>query len=612
MTPRRRDAAAFVLVGLALAIVGWNELRVDARSGLDPSWGAGLHMAGHHDLAWGREIVFTFGPLGFLRDPTFWYSGSAALAVLYTLATRVALAGALWWFGRRTFGSVGAALVALVVVPLVSNPLASLVFGWALWMLLGEERTRRQWTAFAAGAGVLGGIELLGKINLGVLLVALGAVAVAFAPRDRLRLAAVYAGASAGGLLLGWIATGQRLLDVNDYLVNAARVAGGYSSAMLFTDPGGKWEYTAALVLFALAAYGVWTAAPPGRTRARLGALALTLTLSFVAFKSGFVRHDPAHALEYFGVLLPALVVIPYRADLRRFGLAAVAAAFLTILPIASARLDDIVAPLDRAGAAWNDVTLVARPGERARLRDDGRERLRGFYRLDGAVLEALAGQTVHVDPYETAVAWAYELDWRPLPVFHSYQAYTAGLDRLNADALLASDAPGRVLVGRQPTVDNRVGAWESPAAFRAMLCRYQPLVARDPWLVLGRGADRCGPERPLTTETARWRESVPVPPAQPDAMVIVRIEDAGPGLWERGRSTLFKGYERTVNFGDGVDRKLVPGTAESGLLLHAPPGVDLPEGFVRAPAPKTISVRREGDPGGTVRYRFALVPLRP
>ncbi len=610
MTPRRREAAAFLLVGLALAVLAWDEVNFAPRAGLDPSWGAALHMAAGSDLTWGRELVFTFGPLGFVKVPTLWGTGTGTLALLYTVATRVALAGALWWFGRHAFGRVGAAVVAVVVLPLAANPVPVIVFGAALWMLAGD-RGARPWLAFAAGTGLLGGLEMLGKINIGVLVVALGAVAVLFAPRDRLPLTALYGAATAGGLLVGWVATGQRLLDLNEYLLNAARVASGYSSAMLFRDAAGAWQYSAALIVVALAVYGVWTAANPLRSRARLGALALTLTLAFMAFKSGFVRHDPSHVREYFGIMLAALVVIPYRADRRAFGLAAVAATLLALLPVTSTRLDVLVDPGTRAGHAWEDITLLVRPGERARIRDAGRERLRALYDLNGGVVEALAGQTVHVEPYETAVSWAYETGWRPLPVFHSYQAYTAKLDDLNARALLGPDAPSRILLGRNPPVDNRVTAWESPAATRAMLCRYQSLVAADPWMVLGRGEDRCGAERPIAVETARWGEPVPVPPPSREGIVMVRVEGVSLGLGERVRSALFKAHERRATFDDGVDHPLVPDTVQNGLLLHVPPDVDLPQPFTRAPAPETIALRREGDPGGTLRYRFSLVPVR-
>ena len=609
MTTRHRDAVGFVVAGLVVAVLGWRELALLARPGLDTSWNAALSMAAHSDLGWGRELVFTYGPLGFLRHPTFWYEGTGALAVLYTFATRVALAGGLWYFGRRTFGGAGAALVALVVVPFVANPLPPLVFGWALWLLV-RERTARHWAVFAVGAGLLGGLELLGKVNTGVLIVALGAITVASAPRDRVRLVATYAAATVTGLLVGWVAAGQRLLDLNDYLVNAVRVASGYSTSMLTVADNLAWHYSAALIVFALAAYGAWTATASSPPRARVGALAVTLALSFMAFKSAFVRHDQSHALEFFAVLLPALVVIPWRRSQRAFGVAAVAAALLVVLALTGERLDRVVDPFERADDAWKDISTLVQPGERRQLVDDGREALRAAYGLDPAIVTALAGHPVHVEPYETAVAWAHDFRWKPLPVFHGYQAYTAALDRLNAASLRAPAAPSRVLLGNHEPVDLRVAAWESPATIRAMLCRYQPLLQRGTWIVLGRAEDRCGQERLIETRRARWGEQVPVPPRSAEGMVIVKIDGVAPGLGERLRAAAYKGHVREVRFDGGDAHRLVPGTVGNGLLLHAPEPLELPPGFPRAPGPQRMSIHRAGDAGGTLRYDFYLVPF--
>ena len=611
MAARGRDTLWFVLVGLVVAIAGWDELPLaQTAAGLDTSWNAGLSMAAEEGLQWGREVVFTFGPLGYLKHPTLWYDGTGTLAIAYAFVTRVGLAGALWYFGRAAFGRVGAAAIALVVVPFVPHALPPLVFGWAMWLLV-RERSSRAWLAFAVCAGVIGGVELLVKVNIGVLLVALGGVTVAFAPRDRLRRTVVWAASAAGGLLVAWLAAGQRLLDLNDYLVKAGDLASGYSMSMLYTTPELAWHYSAAAVLFGLLGYAAWSATATAPPRARAGALALTLVLSFLAFKSGFVRHDQAHAVEFFGLVLAALVVIPWGRGRRATGVIAVAGALLMMIALTASRLDDVVSPVDRAGEAWDDVSLLVRPAERERLIAFRREELQGFYKLDPALLEVLAGHPVHVEPYETAVAWAYDLPWRPTPVYGTYQATTAGLDRLNEELLLGSAAPSRILVGRQESVDGRVAAWESPAAVRAMLCRYRSILQRGDWLVLGRADDRCGDARLIGSHRARWSESVPVPPPRRDGLVMVRVHGAGPGLWERARSALFKGHERSVELnGDGARHRFVPGTAENGLLLHAPAGVELPAGFSRAPSPRSVTLHHEGGADGTLRYDFYVVPV--
>ena len=53
----------------------------------------------------------------------------------------------------------------------------------------------------------------------------------------------------------------------------------------------------------------------------------------------------------------------------------------------------------------------------------------------------------VGVDEYETSLAWGYGLDWRPVPVFQRFVAYTAHADEGNARRLESdAHAPERVL----------------------------------------------------------------------------------------------------------------------------------------------------------------------
>src|SRR5690348_193924 len=42
------------------------------RDSAPQSWEAVLSYAAVHHLQWGRDIVFTFGPLGFLKSDYYW------------------------------------------------------------------------------------------------------------------------------------------------------------------------------------------------------------------------------------------------------------------------------------------------------------------------------------------------------------------------------------------------------------------------------------------------------------------------------------------------------------------------------------------------------------
>jgi hypothetical protein len=54
---------------LLVVLVTWEVRRVVPRTGFDHSWQLALNLAAQHGLDFGRDVVFTYGPLGFLAQP---------------------------------------------------------------------------------------------------------------------------------------------------------------------------------------------------------------------------------------------------------------------------------------------------------------------------------------------------------------------------------------------------------------------------------------------------------------------------------------------------------------------------------------------------------------
>src|SRR5947199_4760950 len=107
--------AIWAVPSLAIVVLAWHALPLSPGPGLDESWRAGLHMAAHYGLPFGNQLVFTYGPLGFLDVNELWYGSTGGLAFAYALLLRGALAAALFAAARRNYGFVFGWLVALVV-----------------------------------------------------------------------------------------------------------------------------------------------------------------------------------------------------------------------------------------------------------------------------------------------------------------------------------------------------------------------------------------------------------------------------------------------------------------------------------------------------------------
>jgi hypothetical protein len=614
-SPRVRRFLLWALVPVSLALLAWRRVQLQGGAGLDQSWSAALHMAINTGVGFGNHLVFTYGPLGFLSTPELWYTGTGVVAFCYLLLLRVALAGALFAAARRNYGNFGGYLVALCVASAIDQTLEPIGFLILAVLALERVHTQRDALLVSCVAGAFSGIELLTKESVGIELSALTIVLVAMLPgRRRLPLAAA-AVSLLGALVVAWAAAGQSLGALPDYGHNAARIVSGYASAMSFEDSSLAWQYGAAWIVFFLGLGAVLQMATAADSRRRWGLVALWTAFAFLSFKEGFVRHDTGHGIIYFEAILGGLVAFSWRRDRRWSGLGLTAGAFAVALAAHMSPVRALISPYSNASMAVSQIRQVFTPSERAQTIAVARQSVKSTFPIDGGTLALLRGHTVHVAPYDAVVPWAYQLDWRPLPVFQSYSGYTTGLDQLDADTLTSPRAPERILVDASPFIDGRLNWADEPLTTRTLLCRYAELRTTPTWDVLGRTPNRCARPAPLATVRATWGQAVGVP-AAPDthSIVFVRIGGVAVHDWERIEALFYKPTQRLITLQNGIHR-LVTGTASDGIVLHAPPGVDLKGSFKIAPESRFISVEKSGQAGvggGTVTFAFFAQPVTP
>ena len=234
-------------------------------------------------------------------------------------------------------------------------------------------------------------------------------------------------------------------------------------------------------------------------------------------------------------------------------------------------------------------------------------------------MIERVGSDPVDARPWEIGLIWAYELQWRPLPVIQDYQAYTPALDRLNEGALTADDGPRYVLrhqgFDNSPAIgiDGRFTSFDVPLETLALVCRYRPVLTSSSYQLLAKAADRCGAPRPLGGTTAAYEEPVAVPRARPGEAIVARIDGAGPEGLELLRTLAFRAATRKIELNIGRAR-LAPENAESGLLLSLPPGADFPPPFAVAPGTSSFAISSADGPlssDGPLEIEFLAVPVR-
>lgn len=605
------------LIGPIVALLGWQVGFETPVPGLDQSWWAGLYMAAHDGKQFGTDIVFTYGPLGILREPWLFYPGALSLVpYLYDAAIFTGFCVALIAVLRRRVGWLPASLIALALLLLLEQTEATVALAMFASILIIERRPGdRMLMLFAIGGGLLSGIELLGKLSVGpvvVVILLLGLIGA----RAKLREVGAFLATLAVATIGLWLLAGESVGDLPDFLSNSIQIVTGYSDAMSLYDQSPVINLVFVVVTAIVTV--IWTL--EGRykdRRADLAAGAIALVITFAFYKQAVIRIDGFHMAAYFTLVSLLWVAIPPRRGLLPVSLAGMAIFAVTASLYATSETPGPgFNPVDNVRSFVTDARTALDPGRQRERIDAARRDLQSYYGLDTRLRAQLEREPTSVEPWETMAAWAYELDWSPAPVFQNYSAYTSELDQLNTDRISSLSGPARILrhPGRNPDfpgrgVDVRLLAWDPPAQSVATLCNFRSIGVSVNWQVLARTTDRCGPQVPAGTVESKFGQPVPVPKPGPGEVVLVRIHGADVHGLERLRSLLFRPKERRVVLGAGSFR-LVPGTAADGLMLRAGPGVPEARGrFAQIPDLRSLELIGAS---GDLRYDFFRMRLKP
>jgi hypothetical protein len=419
-----------------------------------------------------------------------------------------------------------------------------------------------------------------------------------------------------------WLATGQSLGDIPAFVGHTLQLSSGYSSAMLRSTDVAPWKVTAAVVIAVLSGLALvaaaWFSGSGRGRRGRWAGVVIAALVSFAIFKEGVVRVDAGHLTLLFANAAVLWVAVGLGGPWRRWMLAAAVVVFAISLPVRPAGLETQFDVVTNLRTVWDSARTLLSSGRRDELTTGGRAGMQTAYALSPGALAQLRGHSVAVEPWEIGAAWAYELDWQPLPVFQNYSAYTPSLDRLNTEAVEDPDGPERILRDDTqvvvpefpgPDLDGRYPGWDPPEQARAVLCNFVPLYTDALWQVLGRVADRCGAPRKVGSVSAASGAAVQVPSPGPGEVVFVRIGGAGVSSLERLQTFLFHAGSRHIVVNGTARFRLVPETADDGLLMRAGAGVVEPGPFSPVPEATTIAVEGGAD---QLTYDFYEMPVSP
>jgi hypothetical protein len=496
---------------------------IPAGSGLDASWIIGLNAAHARGFVFGQDIVFTYGPLGYLLFPIPGFAGRIPALLM----------------GLLPFAVFAFSVLRLSLTPGIRARWVYIAVLFAAWLFVGDLVIER-----VAIASIACLVSTLALVEPAALDLAILGTASALTPGIKLNGIAIFIACYAAiAGVVAWrihahaikvlflaalppivviapFLTNGCLSVLPQFLAGTREIINGYSEAMSYSGP--LWQCVAAIAalsgFFVMAAFVV-------EKRALVVTFIPAALVAVYAFKNAMVRqYANAETFHFWLALAVAILATGVRSHGARrlvlgFALLNVAAG-IWITDLIGPQLFSQVVGRWRLAAPANYVrTWVEFPRSWTWLAGMNRPVFKSL-QLPRDFDAIIGGRTVEALPYSIDRVIANGWRWAPRPVIQTYSAYTPYLDGINAAHVRGHEAADLILL-TWGTIDQRHMFFEDPASWVATLSNYHVrLTHADFSLLERRHSPLLSNPVPMGQTVVGWNQETKLP-ATPDLLIM-------------------------------------------------------------------------------------------
>lgn len=546
---------------------------------LDESYQVVLEYARAHNFQFGQEIVFTFGPLGFLNT---WVSQGLfpVQRILFALVWSGIVAWSATGLARQIPGRMK--FVFLVWFLIYSNlgwlePHSYLVMAYGCMILMGDVQNRK-----GAAATFLAVFAILALIKFTFFMAAIFSVVLCVlvqAGNRNFKSSIVIAMFFGAVFIALWLATGQNFANLFPWMRACIEIAGGYTVAMTifpkvmvlaFCTFAGAMFITSLLIVIRSARLSMDS----------IGILVVTTAYVFLSWKNSFVRAD-GHVMGFIFFLPLAFVMLLTEIFLK--GMNRKPKLYLATFYMGVVILCNWAADFQEPGTMltklidWprhmigNSRLILSSVSENWK---DSFEAIRTREQRqvsDFPIIRSLLGKApVDVVNYRQWAALANNLNYRPRPIFQGYCAYTPYLQDLNLSFYRSEKRP-QFLLFNMETIDNRFPALDDATLLPFILGNYKPVVKEGDFVVLRASPNisEYANQALINEQTVTFGESFNLPVCSNDLLIMqVEVKQT---LIGRAIKFLFQAPVLTLNTtanGKTVSYRFIPAMAERGFVV--------------------------------------------
>jgi hypothetical protein len=567
----------------------WLPFFVTESDGVDPSWQMFLHEAVKHGWRYGSEVLFTYGPLGFLHTRMYHPETWCVVACVWTVLA-VITADLVWRVtGHGNASPAVRALLGIVIIEFLSLDVMAFCFGLQGLVYLDDVAARNESPSEKRIIRPLrAGVPLLFVAALPwakfsylptvcLLIVTLGILALL---RRKVPVQAVVL---TFALVAAWFVSGGTLNELSAYITSGLQLAGGYGSAMGLGPTGFGGNAVIALSGVVVLLVPLWMANRPFH-RARFEQVLTWLFFSgllFVVWKSAFVRFHAGRFPVFLGTILSlgaagwSLTQARERINRGLLFQAGNRSGHAVLLLLVMMALN-----AEQFSSVGHTVAIVVEPSV-LQVQALANSVIEPDWRLwlhqsqVNAIQEAnpipSVSGTVDVFPSKLSIAFSHKLKLTPRPVIQSYASFMPELIGRNGQHFCGAKAPDQVLFS-VTAIDGRLPAMEDPRVWLELADQYAVGETTGQFVQLVRRPSRGLTIGNAAARSAQFGEPVELPatlrgPVWCRVLVTPTRNGKLAGLLYRQPELLVDLTVRGGEFSRETFR-MIPGSAESGFLL--------------------------------------------
>jgi hypothetical protein len=547
----------FFLCLIAIYLVwSFDNFFYPGEAGLEFSWRLGLNWSRSIGAQYGKDIIFTYGPLYYFYGyavPAF-YSSKAFLLInlginLFFAAIK---ASVVFFFYRRANSSnkMYAAIFAGIVMLLcvhehlwVHYLYLELVMMFTTMLLCDSFYELCENNAATSIKHIINNIlaSLLMVIaqyvkfsffNIVVVLIISFSVLYIFHRKNK--IAVIFAGSYIVLSILIWIISGQSIKNIFSYIYTGLQLSSGFTPAMSRNFADATIFNIFVFAFITIGAFVVMMIYFAIKKKLFLFIAMLFISPQiFLLFKQSFVRAD-IHAYAFMGTLpfialylLFVSVLLPSSSP---------PSTQKSQLFVNNSNKCILIISIIVSWVSMSVTNIGFLPKNNAyqiikdyrNYEDDINETKQNIRNQYGNYNELAyyinSDETTDIFPWDISLLYAYDLNWQPRPVIQSYTNYIQALDKLTARHFLTEKAPDK-LIYTPKTIDGRYALFDEPETFRIVLLNYTSLAYNDTYLILEKNKlVNFGKMEEICTVTVKTEDIIEVPLYE-DAYVFMEVD---------------------------------------------------------------------------------------